>query len=286
MTHLLGVAFSSPAVVPLLIDNSQFLIHTFTGRESHYKDYLSVQEETRQKVVLVPSVKKLQNAVSLDKSKEVSVFMLFDRAEILDKIDGCSIIDGEQHPDNPGYWNIKKEKITKDKLNALLVTSSAEEKPFAISQDVISEAAILEPSVFDFIGQVIMSIPEEVLPSEEKDAVDISWYNKETFKETFTEDTIGWICGVHHARLWILRYKKKLIQIGANEELVLDLYRFCSEGQAALSIWRAYHDIRNGDEIREAASKYEAHPLDVEKCVQMFPVEEKREYRRVPEDEE
>jgi len=287
MSQLLGVAFSSPAVVPLLIDNTHFLVHTYSGRKGAFKDYLAVQED-RDKVVLVPTVRKLVQAHELDEDQDVRVFMLFDRADILSQISGCTIIDSVPNEADPGAWTVAPEKVTRERLNEILTEATTKDVAFTIPTDVAQQAALLEPSLFDFIGQILRSIPKEPLPkdeSEEEEADDFI-YDPEEFAKVFTRDTAAWVCGINHARLWIIRHKKRTIKLGADEELVLDLYRFCNEGTAAQNLWKAYHAALGGLTLEEAIEKYEAHPGDLKRCVEMFPLEEERTYKRVPEDEE
>jgi len=286
MSQLLGVAFSSPAVVPLLIDNTHFMIHTYDGKEESYKDYLAVRED-RDKVVLVSSLRNLTKAHKLDSKGSVRVFMLFDRAEILSNIEGCTILDAEESKVNTGNWNVKGEKVTREELNTILADAAATDVPFTIPDNISAQAALLEPSLFDFVGQVLESIPKEQLPEDDSDYTDEDEekveYDPEEYFPTFRKDTAAWVCGINHKRLWIVRHKKKLVQIGADSELVLDLYRFCAEGQAAKSLWHAYHAMRQGVGLEDAAAKYEAHPGDLRACVELFPPEEEREYKSEPD---
>jgi len=152
MSQLLGVAFSSPAVVPLLIDNTRFMVHTYDGKEGSYRDYLSVREN-RDKVVLVSSVRNLKKAQDTDTNRSVRVFLLFDRADILSNIEGCKVIDATQDSVDTSTWNVLPEKITKENLNTLLEEAASTDIPFRIPEDIAQKAAMLEPSLFDFIGQ-------------------------------------------------------------------------------------------------------------------------------------
>lgn len=280
MAKLFGVAFSSPAVIPLLIDNSRFMVHTYSGNDQDYKDYLSVREQ-RDKIVLVSSVRRLVKAADLDTDHQVRVFLIFDRSEILSNIEGCEILDAEKSGLN---WTIKPDKITKGDFNTLLEEAAATDASFLVPEDINQIATLFKPTLLDFIQQVLASIPKERLPRDESEESDESEdeYNSATFDEEFVKETFGWICGISHARRWIVRYKKKLINFGADQELVLDLYRFCAEGQEAKNLWKAYHAMREGVELGTAALLFAAHPIDLKKCARMYPPEEDREYIAVP----
>jgi hypothetical protein len=274
MTQVFGVVFSSPAVVPLLIDSKRFLVYTFDGSPGPFKDFLGIEEE-RPKVVLLSSIRKLLQARELDANKVIHAILLFDRADVVSRIEGCTLLDGELDPVNPGTWRVLQDKVTKDTLNETL--AGAVDTPFNIPKNVLTQAAMYEPSVFEFLGQLIASVD---IPDD--------------FRDKMIHDTAAWMIGMHHPRMWVVRFKKFLLEdYNADPELTLDLYRFCAESKSAYNLWCAYHKCLAGHSVVDAAGMCEAHPGDLQRCVEMFPPEDypDREsieaiFKRIPKDED
>jgi len=266
MSELLGVAFSSPAVVPLLVDNEKFMVHAYDGAKDHYRDYLAVRE-SRKKIVLVPNVKRLVQAQELDPEQRVDVYMLFDRVELLSCIPGCLIVDGEPDTANPSMWHIKTDKIKKEELNTLLDTTAVQNTGFNVPIDIYKKTSLLEPSLVDFISQVTASI-ENI---------------GDGYEDSFKYDTLSWVCGAMNTKEWIALHKESLTTQGANEDLALDLYRYCAEGSAAKSLWKAFHAMqKKGVTLEDAATKYQAHAGDLQVCATLFKPYKKKNFKYAP----